>query len=455
MAGVDSTGYIPKTLTDIISSLQTGYRGVYGATVNIASRSRIGQRIALFAAELSEVWELGEAIFNALDPDQASGPGLDALMKLNGLTRKPATFSQVTLTFVGNSGASIPSNKEFSVGVGGQQFHNVVPATLLSLFAWAANTAMSVGQRRTNAGNVYQVIAVTGDAKTAASGGPTTTDASIADHNVTWTFLGTGNGAVDTVGASADDSGPVQGYARTINTIVTPVGGLNSVINLLDAQTGQDAESDAQARARRALSFGKAAASPLEAVRTAVLAVNGVTSCTIFENFTDTTDANGVPPHSFETLVEGGVDADILAAIFSTRPGGIQAYGTTSGTVLDSMGTGYTMAFSRPVAVNIYVDVTLKYDARFYPTNGDVQVEDNVATQGNMLPVGKDVVASAIGAALFPPATNSVAGMLDVSAVKIGTAPSPSGSTTITITSRQRASFDSSRVTVNSSPGTF
>src|SRR4051812_34037106 len=113
--GVDSTGFTPKTVTDIISSLQTGYRGVYGAMVNVAARSRVGQRIALFAGALAEGWELGEALFNALDPDSATGGALDNVLKLNGLERKPATFSKATLTLVGTATTVVNAGKRASI----------------------------------------------------------------------------------------------------------------------------------------------------------------------------------------------------------------------------------------------------------------------------------------------------------------------------------------------------
>lgn len=449
MPGVDSTGFVQKTLTQIIADLQSGYRTVYGATVNIASRSRIGQRIALFAGALAEVWELGETLYNALDPDSATGLALDFVLKLNGLTRKPASSSTVTLTLTGTPTTLVATGKRAAVPATAAKFALNASATIASVSAWAPSTVTSVGQRVTNGGNVYQATAVTGDAKTAASGGPAGTGAGITDNHVTWMFLGAGTGAVDAA-ATATTTGAVQGFAGTITTIDTPVSGWAGVTNVLDASAGQDAETDPAARRRRELSFAGQALSPLEAVRTAVLAVPGVTSCTIFENYSDITNADGVPPKSFETLVVGGADAAIQQAIYSKRPGGIQAYGTTSGTVFDSAGNPHTIAFSRPTQVNIYVAIVgLVYDPATYPVNGNVQVQDSVPTRQNQQPVGKDVVASNIAAGIF----QDVAGVIDVPTVYIGTAPSPASSTTVPITSRQEAVFDSSRVTVTSVAG--
>ena len=47
-----------------------------------------------------------------------------------------------------------------------------------------------------------------------------------------------------------------------------------------------------------------------------------------------------------------------------------------------------------------------------------------------------------------------VAGVLEVTACYIGTAPAPVTSTTIAISTRQRAVFDTGRITVTTSDGT-
>jgi hypothetical protein len=62
-----------------------------------------------------------------------------------------------------------------------------------AIVAWPASTAMAVGNQVVLGGNVYQCVAVTGDAHTAASGGPTGTgSANITDNHVTWTYVGPG-----------------------------------------------------------------------------------------------------------------------------------------------------------------------------------------------------------------------------------------------------------------------
>lgn len=458
MAGVDSTGFIQKTLTEIVAAIQTGYRQVYGAGVNVAPSSRVGQRIALFSSSLAEVWELGEAIYHSLDPDSATGAGLDNVLKLNGLARKAATSSTVTLALTGTPATAVPLGKRAAVVGSNAKFTTDALATIAAVAAWAGSTSYTLGQRRHNGGNVYEV---TDPGVSAASGGPTGTGGGIVDGGVEWRYLGPGTGAVD-VAATATETGPVQGFAFSVTVIDTPVSGWQGVINMLDAAVGANIESDSAARARRALSFSSGE-SPLDAMRTEILNVPGVTSCVIFENWTMAT-VDSIPAKAFECIVEGGTDQAIVNAIGRTRPGGIEPYGTTSGTWVDAAGGNKTMKFSRPVAVDVWVAVTLGYDPVTFPADGATQIGQKLATLENLKPVGKDVVASAISAGIFKGDPNDslgggeidpVPGVFDVSSVLIGTANPPVSSATLVVTPRQRARFDTSRIAVTAVPGSF
>jgi uncharacterized phage protein gp47/JayE len=448
MAGVDSTGFTPKTITEIITALQTGYRQVYGASVNVAARSRIGQRIALFAGALAEVWELGQALFVGLDPTAATGASLDNQLKLIGLSRKGTIFSNVLLTLTGADGTIVPGGKIASVNGTAERYATVTNALLVLLANWAQSTSYGLGQFRTANGNVY--VTITAGLSASSGTGPSGTGADITDGTCHWAYVGPGV-AMQQVNATATVTGPLPAFARSVDTIETPVSGWQGVLNLLDADTvGRNIETDPEARARRDLSYSGQARSPLDAIRTAILAVPGVTTCTVFENYTDAT-VDGMPAKSFECLVEGGADQDIINAIFATRPGGIQPYGNTSGSATDSQGGSHSIAFSRPVSVNIWVKITLAYDRALYPSDGDTQVIDKTEARQDAQRVGKNVVASNIAAGVFL----DVPGILDVSEVLIGTSNPPTASATINITPRQKANFDTSRISVVAAPGSF
>lgn len=445
MAGLTSTGFVVKTLSEIRDEINALLRTAFGPAVDVSDGSLLGQLAGIFAERESTVWELAEAINASQDPDAATGARLDALCALTGTQRLAAAASTVTLHLTGTNATIVPSGSRATVTGTGAKFATTASATLVTATSWAALTAYVVGNVRTNATRIY---ICTGAGTSAGSGGPTTTADSITDGTCTWKYVGEGAAFV-TATAECTETGPTVATAGSIITIDTPVSGWSSVKNLTDATLGRDIETDQALRIRREDELARSGSSPIDAIRADVLDLDGVTACTVFVNNTDATDADGVPPHAVEVLVQGGTDQDIFDQLLDSVAAGIATHGSTSGTAEDSAGNSHTVKFSRPTVLDIYVDVVLTKDAATYPSDGDAQVKAAIVAYGDSQAAGKDVVASRISAACF-----GVTGVLDVTVVEIGTAPLPSSSATIPVSLRQLADYDTSRITVTSSNGT-
>jgi uncharacterized phage protein gp47/JayE len=443
--GLTSTGFVPKTLEVIREEINERMRAAFGASIDLSDGSIEGQIVAILAEREALLWEQMEVVNSSQDPDSATGTGLDALCALTGTVREVATRSLVTLTLTGTAATVVPSASRASTASTAVQFETLADGTLVALTAWAISTAYVVGDRRTNGGNAY-VCTVAGTS--AGAGGPSTTAPAIVDGSVTWRYIGAGAAAVD-VAAQAVDTGPLVATSGDITEIETPVSGWDGVRNLLDATLGNDGELDEALRLRRELELAAAGASTPNAIRAALLNVDDVTSATVFINATDATDADGMPPHSVEALVRGGLDQDILDTLLDQVAAGILTHGTTTGAATDDEGTSHVVKFSRPDEIEIYVDVEVTVDANEYPTDGDAQVKAAIVAWGDALSTGRDAVASALIAQVF-----KVAGVLDVTLLQIGTVPAPSASTTIAIALRELATFDTSRITVVNTPGT-
>jgi uncharacterized phage protein gp47/JayE len=449
--GLTAAGLQIATLGDVRAQINADWQAAFGASMDVSDRSPDGQLIGIVAEVFALFWELLEAINNTLDIDKAQGAFLRALVRLRGTVELPPSFSTVTLTLTGTPTAIVPAGSLASTLSTGQQFATTDDddGTIVALAAWAASTGYAAGDRVTNAGNAYVCI-TTG--VSAGSGGPVTTAPDITDNTAHWRFMGVGTGAVDVIGR-ATVTGPIVAVSGDIANMDSQIGGWEGVINLLDATLGRNTMTDAALRALSEFEIAQPGTSPKDAIRAALLQVgaggsNPVMACTVFSNVTDITDADGVPPHSVEALVHGGDDQAIFDALLANVADGIRTHGSVVGTSTDSAGNVHTMKFSRPTEILIYVAVTLLKDPALYPSDGDTQVKTAVATTGNAKPDGTDVVASAILASVF-----SVAGMLDVSLPFIGIAPSPVLSTTIVVTNRQRAVFDTTRISVSSSNG--
>jgi uncharacterized phage protein gp47/JayE len=270
---------------------------------------------------------------------------------------------------------------------------------------------------------------------------------SVTDGSVTWLCVGTGT-AYALVAFAAESTGPLPATAGTLTGIETPVFGWSTVYNQLDETTlGSDLETDAALRFRREQELRAQGNSAMEAIRQAVLAVDGVTSCTVFENDTDTTDADGVPPHAIEVMVLGGTTAAIAAAIFASKAAGVATHGDVSDAVQDSQGVAHTVSFTRPTEVPIYVYCSLVIDSA-WPLDGADQIKQELTSwAAEHFLGGVSVYASQVLARLF-----HVAGVVDAETPLIGASDPPTLSDPIIITSRQLATFDSSRITVATTP---
>ena len=146
--------------------------------------------------------------------------------------------------------------------------------------------------------------------------------------------------------------------------------------------------------------------------------------------------------------------------------GGIATtYGNATGadyaittTVKDTQDLAHSVRWARPQPVNIILTVTVTYD-NTGPVPSPQDVLNAILTFGKTYPAGKNVWPSAIAAAIFDgpttdqPGATPVPGILDVSALLVGTTGGTSNITPsaamIPIDVLHRAFFDSSNITVS------
>jgi uncharacterized phage protein gp47/JayE len=459
--GLTDQGFVPKPQDIVRSEISARVQAKRGASTDVSDASLLGQLIGILSEREASLWDLGQAIYASDDPDAATAAALDAICALTGTIRQKARSSTVTETLTGAPTTVVASGSQIKTASTGALFATASNATIATLATWASGTGYLAGQRVTNASRAYQCIT---SGTSAGSGGPTTTDLDITDNTAHWRYLGEGTGAVDVLAKSVVGDAIVA-VSGDLTAIQTPIGGWQTAVNLLDAVPGAKTQADGSLRLSRESELAQSGNSPADAIRAKILALTSVTACTVYHNDTDVVDGNGQPPHSVQALVQGGDDTEIATVLSQNVAAGIATFGTTTISLDDSQGTPHDWKFTRPVGVNIYVDVTLTYNGSpqsqgGYPSDGDVEVQAAIAAFGNAQSAGKDVVSSSIGASCFPVFAGSVRvvgvqGVLDVTLTKIGTAPAPGSSTTIVITPFQIAVFDTSRVTVHSTAGSF
>lgn len=397
--GIVDAGFSRKTQEEIILDLNAGYQGTFGAGVNLeASESTFGMEIGIFSERLAEVWQALEACYNACFPDGSEEVNLTNIGSITGIAKLPATRTKVNVTCyapaadVGSAGSTVvPINTELAIAGVGTKFRNAVA---IDLSSGGLIIASAIGE----------FIAV--------------------------------------------DTGPAVAPAGSLTVINTPVVGLDHVSNALDQRIkGTAIETDAAFRIRREETLRGLGNNSAKAIRAKVLDIENVTDCYVFENLTDSVDAYSLPAHSFETVVSGGIDADVAKKIFDSKPATGRSYGSTTTTVEDAQGYDQLILWSRPVDKNIYVTINVKVSTGF-PVDGVAQIKAKVAA--TVLHTGQAVAASPLLKGPLDTGIEDIPGVVNFPTLPlISFSVTPTVSTTLVLTNREKAKFDTSRVVVN------
>ena len=249
------------------------------------------------------------------------------------------------------------------------------------------------------------------------------------------------------VEAESVEAGPIPGPSSAITEIVNAISGWTRVENFLAATLGNNVETDAELRARRIATLLGLGNSTLGAIRGDMLTVADVTQALIFEN-DEIVVVDGRPAKSVEAVVVDGDDQEIADALFETKAGGIETFGTEGPfTHVDSQGDDHDVRFSRPTKKDIWLEIDFAVDGTF-PSDGLTQAEDAVLVFGALLNIGDDVI-------IFPQlvgALDGISGILDLVIRIAATAegagdPSPTLDNNITIGETEISNWDRTRLT--------
>jgi len=403
---VTATGFNKKTLAEIISELEIDFKEIFGDDIDVEADQPFGQLIGLLAKREADLWDGAEEIYNSRDPNKASGTSLDAVVAENAITRLEETATEVKDVLLNaTNNTVIPAGKlarqqnttiDYSLDNSVTVSKTTASKGVVSIETLTVSNTYTVTINATN----YDYIAQIGDTKVdvldeikalidAGSWTGTVTvnslneNMTLEDLSVVFSFDVGADMSIDQIWNQGDFTCTIKGAntlpANNLNIIQTPVTGWNGVNNPDAGITGRATETDDELRLRRERSIIKGNATD-EAIAAALLNdVENVTNARVFSNRTDVTDGEGRPPHSFETVVQGGDDQEVADKIWETQPSGIQSFGNTTEIVTDSQGNPQTIKFSRPESVYIHVQVSRDlYDEESYPTNGDQLIKEAI-----------------------------------------------------------------------------
>jgi len=479
--GVLDTGFVVKRLTEILNSDRARAVTLFqdlvqpGDVVDTSDSSILGRLIGIISPAEADVWEAAQEVYDAFNPNSATGIALDNLVFLSGLTREDPTYSTAQAIFTGDVGTLIPAGQTIRATTSTNDFRNTTSVTL------SANSAVGVGvSPSTVADNATYTLTYSNSSSstTISYTSPTSSsrasilsgiagvinsshpllDTSISNNilyvtvadqtsSYNWTSstnLGI-NKSSNISSVQAVNTGPIAQEANTITQIQTPVLGWDSVTNPLAATLGSNEETDTELRERFRESKYLRASNILESLYSSLISLSNVQEVQIYENDTDSTDSNGIPAHSFMPIVLGGLDSDVASTIWKRKPMGILSYGNTSYTIYDSQGFAHNIGFERPVPVPIYISMNITTNSN-YPESGDDTIKTNLISYfRDNFGIGDDIIYSR----LYTP-INNVAGH-QVNSLTVGTSPNPTGAGNITIAFNQIASLSTANIIITKS----
>lgn len=382
---ITSSGISSPSYNSIVTAMTAIFQSIFGSDVLLTPDTQEGQWIAVLALGYYDYGQALVALYNSLSPVFAQGAQLSALVKINGLQRLIPTNSTVTVTITG-----------------------------------VAGTVINNGVVQDTNGNLWTLP-------------PTVTIP--------------GGGTINVV-ATAEVNGAIQASPSTVTIIFTPTLGWQSVNNASAAVVGSPVESDAALRGRQSISTSLPAQTPVGAIIAAVANLPGVVDSQIYENPTNSTDSNGIPAHSICVVVALGsaTTTQVAQLIEAKKSPGTGTFGNTTIIVNDPAGLPVAINFSLVTFTSIWVSVTVKGHANFVAATQQ-QIVNNIVNFINSLPIGTAVFFNQI---------MSIAGVADtatgltynVTVLTTGTAPSPAGTSDITIAFDHAAQTDSTKVIV-------
>lgn len=394
--GVQDNGFYAPTAAEIKECLEAQQRAYVSPDIDVDGDSVQGQYNGIFAAQLALAWEAVGALEAARTRGGAEGAMLDEIGMLTGSSRDAARPTIVPCNCVLTSGTTLTRDKLASVvGRPDLTFYPVVDASL-------GFTATSTG--------TYQIS------------------------------------------FACSQAGPIVIGTATLTVIATPVSGWTSVTNTSSGTVGSTVASDTDFRTEQELDLtasGTATAAAIEASlpydEGTGAGVAGVLSATVLENYTDVTDANGVPARHIEVILyTDGTETpnDVATKIFEEKPAGCATYGSSHGYYVDQNNETHTVYYTLVDDVQIFIRYSLTTSTGYV---GGAAVKDFVVEEATK----RHKAGMTVNYVWLKALPLHLAGVTDVTACYVGRTFPPGLEENIEITSRELATFSALGIQVN------
>ncbi len=309
-------GLVTQSLEEIRADLITKFQQIYGTDINLEQNSPDGQWLNILAQEKKDILDLFTQYYNNLDVDRVVGIPQQILYKLNGLTINAYTYSYV--------------------------YVDVTTTQALNL------NGISIDEENNADATGYTVSDSNGNRWILTTG--------TSDNTVSLTA-----GVNQNLRFRAADLGSVTALPNTITIMETIIAGVTGVNNPANNHiTGATGESDAEFRIRRNRSVTVASQGFADSIEAQLLNTENVTQAKVYQNRTDETDDNGIPPHAVWVICEGGADEDVARVIYNNVPPGITMHGAKSVQITRANGLIDTVEYDIGAPEDLHVEMYIK-----------------------------------------------------------------------------------------------
>lgn len=477
--GLLATGFVKMRLPEIRQAIIEDFKARLrenGLSDDIQTRpdSVLGLLIDTFADREASLWEVAEAVYNAMYPNTATGVSLDNAVGFTGVSRLQAKSASVTVIMYGAQGVYVPAGVEVrnsatqvvwqtatSINISAASAADVlISPTIIdnhtyqitldgvaySYHSGAATTMLNILQGLVAALSTagYDVL-TTGAAIRIVVKSAATMQVTLSD-GLKFAEIGSPVTATPVDGVSDDAA---AGY---INEMVTLVDGVTRVSNTASI-AGRDVETDEELRSRYALGVFTLGAATYDAILANVTdSIPAATDIKLFENDTDI-EVDGLKPHSIKLVIDGGDDDDIAEVLYKYKAAGIDTSGDIEKTVQTDAGS-HKIYFSRPDYQYIWLKAKITLlggSEATFPSDGFEKIKENLLAIGNALQVGDDVLLQKFYCGVYKVAGVGEVDLSFASQSQLGTMPDGADymSANISIGAFERAIFDATRIEVS------
>lgn len=383
---IDNSGIHVPSYRDIIDYYVSKAKEIFGSDIYLGEDSQDYQMLSILARASAASLQAAVDSYNARDPDTAFDDTLDGLVTINGIERKPSTYSTVNLNLTG------------------------IPYTIIR-------------------GGVVQ--SVSGDKWNLPS--EVVLDAS-------------GEALVTGI---AQEKGAVVALTGEINKIVTPTYGWSTVDNPDAANVGQPVETTPALKARRKIAVATPSQTPLESLSAGINNLLGVTDFQVYENDTKVTDSRGFPGNSITAVVQGGVDEEIAKTISKLKNMGVLSYGDVTIPVTNEYGSTLNISFFRPELVPTYITVNITPLSGYTTEVGD-QIKQAIIDYYSNMKIGDNLYNSQLWEAALSvsPDVRPYFAINPAKGITVGLESGSQSNQNLTASFKQKFTLDSDNITI-------